>query len=113
MSYNTEYNFLQMALIWSIVTVIWGASLLIALKLGRIELATAQKAVVILLTSLTALIPALGIFLAPIVAIVLIYRMADSQLPIIIGAVIVTRFIAALVAIGAERALISLGVLRG
>src|SRR5437879_5681469 len=113
MFYDTEYTFPQMALIWSIVTLIWGVSFLIALKLGRIELEPAQKVVVILLTSLTALFPAIGIFLAPVVAIFLIYRMADSELPIIIGVVVVTRFIAVLVAIAAERALISLGVLRG
>ena len=113
MFYDTEFTFLQMALIWSIVTVIWGVSLLIALKLGHIELERAQKLVVILLTSLTALLPAIGIFLAPLVAIFLIYRMADSELPIIIGVVVVTRFVAVIVAIGAERALISLGVLKG
>jgi hypothetical protein len=113
MFYDTEYTFAQMAFIWAIVTVIWGVSFVAALKLGRIELEPAQKVLVILVTSLTALFPAIGIFLAPVVAIFLIYRMADSQLPIIIGVVVVTRFIAALVAIGAERALMSLGVLRG
>ena len=105
MFYNTEYSLSQMALIWLIVTGLWSFAFLIALKIGRIELEPGEKLVVILLTSSAALVPAIGIFLAPIVAVLLIYRMADSQLPIIIGVVVLTRFIAALVAIGIERAL--------
>jgi hypothetical protein len=108
---GTEYTFAQMVIIWSVVTVIWGVSLLIALKIAHIELEPLEKWIVILLTSLTALFPAIGPFVAPVVAIYLINRMADAELPIIIGAVLITRFISVLVAIGLERVLASVGFL--
>ncbi len=110
---GTEYTFKEMGIIWTVVTVVWGVSLLIALKMASIDLTAMEKWTVILLTSLSALFPAIGLFLAPIVAIYLINRMADSELPIVIGAVVVTRFIAALVAIGTERALVSVGYIKG
>lgn len=113
MFYGTDYNFLQMAVIWSVVTAIWGVSLLLALKVASIELAPAEKCMVILLTSLAALVPVIGLFLAPVVAIYLINKMADAQLVMIIGAVVLTRFIAAIVAIGVERALVAAGLVRG
>ena len=111
MFYDTRYSLLEMAMIWGVVTVVWGISLLIALKIGHIELEPLQKLAVILTASFAALFPLIGIVLAPVVAIYLIYRMADSELIIIIGAVLLTRFIAALVAIGIERALIALGIM--
>ena len=110
---GTEYTFKEMVIIWTVVTAIWGVSLLIALKLAHIDLTPMEKWIVILLTSLAALFPAIGLFLAPVVAIYLIYRMADAELPIVIGAVVITRFIAALVAIGVERALVSVGFIKG
>ena len=110
---GTEYSFKEMVIIWTIVTAVWGVSLLIALKLAHIELSPLEKWIVILLMSLAALFPAIGLFLAPIVAIFLIYRMADAQLPIVIAVVIITRLIAALVAIGVERALVSVGFMKG
>ncbi len=113
MFYDTDYNFREMAVIWSVVTAIFGASLLVALKAASIDLKPLEKWTVILLTSLAALVPAVGLFLAPVVAIYLIHKMADAELVMIIGAVVLTRFIAAIVAIGAERGLVAAGFLRG
>jgi hypothetical protein len=107
---GSEYTFKEMVLIWTIVTAIWGVSLLVALKLAHIELTPMEKWITILLTSLTALFPAIGLFLAPVVASYLIYRMADAQLPIVIGVVVITRFIAAMVAIWIEKALVAIGL---
>ena len=81
--------------------------------MARIELNALQQIVVIQLAGLAALFPAIGAFLAPVVAIYLIYRMADAELPIIIAAVLITRFIAAILAIGVERALVHFGFMKG
>ncbi|MDR3457731.1 MAG: hypothetical protein P4N60_09820 [Verrucomicrobiae bacterium] len=100
-----------MAAYWTVVTVVFGASLLMAMKLAGIELERVEKIVVILASSLVALIPVIGPYLAIIVAIFLIYRWSDSDLAMVIGAVFVTRYIAIFVAIGALRGLIALGLL--
>lgn len=107
MFYDTNYSFREMALIWLLLIGLWGLSLVVALKMAHIDLTHLQKAVVIQLMGLAALVPAIGPFLAPLVGIYLIYRIADAELPIVVGAVVITRFIA----IGAERALVRLGVL--
>ena len=113
MFYGTDYSLREMAVIWSVVTAIWGVSLLLALKVASVELEPFEKWVVILFTSIVALVPVVGLFLAPVVAIYLINKLADAQLVMIIGAVVLTRFIAAIVAIGVERALVAAGFLRG
>jgi hypothetical protein len=113
MFYNTHYSFREMALIWLVMLGLWGFSLFLALKMARIELTALQQIVVIQLAGLAALFPAIGPFLAPVAAIYLIYRMADAELPIIIAAVLITRFIAAILAIGIERALVRFGFLQG
>ena len=113
MFYDTQYTFREMAVIWLVVIGVWGISLVFALKMARIELTTLQQIVVIQLAGLAALFPAIGPFLAPVVAIYLIYRMADAELPTIIAAVLITRFLAALIAIGAERALVQFGFMKG
>jgi hypothetical protein len=112
MFYDTQYTFRVMAFIWLVVMSLWGFSLFLALKMARVELTALQQIVVIQLAGLAALFPAIGLFLAPVVAIYLIYRMADAELPIIIAAVLITRFIAAILAIGLERGLARLGFLR-
>src|SRR3954466_3985578 len=99
MFYDTQYTFRVMAFIWLVVMSLWGFSLFLALKMARVELTALQQIVVIQLAGLAALFPAIGLFLAPVVAIYLIYRMADAELPIIIAAVLITRFIAAILAI--------------
>jgi hypothetical protein len=111
MFYDTNYSFREMMVIWLVVMGLWGLSLVLALKLARIDLTALQKVVVIQAAGLTALFPAVGPFLAPIVAIYLIYRMADAELFIVVVAVVITRFIAAVVAIIAERGLVRLGLL--
>ena len=72
--------------------------------MAQIELSWVQKLVVIQLAGLTALFPVIGPFLAPVAAVYLIYRMADADLWIVIVAVVVSRFAAAIIGIGIERA---------
>jgi hypothetical protein len=109
MFYNTNYTFREMVVIWFVVVGLWGFCLFLALKMARIELSALQQIVVIQVAGLAALFPVIGFLLAPVMAIYLIYRMADAELPIIIAAVLITRFIAAIVAIGLERAFIRFG----
>jgi hypothetical protein len=111
MFYKTQYGFREMALIWFLVIGIWDLALVLALKLAHVDVTAVQKAVVIQLASLAALYPVIGPFLAPVVAIYLIYRMADAELWIVTAAVLITRFIAAMIAIVAERALLQFGLL--
>ena len=99
MFYDTDKGLWYMIVYWAVVTFVFGVSLLLALKLASIELERAEKIAVILVSSLVALIPYIGPYLAFIVAIVMIYRMSDSDLALVIGAVIVTRYIAIFVAI--------------
>jgi len=113
MFYGSDYNFHEMLVVWSVVTAIFGVSLLAALKVTNIELEPLEKWMVILLSSLAALVPLVGMFLAGVVAVYLIYKMADAELWTIIGAVVLTRLIAVLVAIFTERALVAVGFLRG
>ena len=105
MFYDTDKGLWYMVVYWTVVTVVFGVSLLIALKLASIELERAEKIAVILVSSLVALVPFIGPYLAFIVATVMIYRMSDSDLAMVIGAVIVTRFIAIFVAIFALQGL--------
>jgi len=112
MFYDTNHSLWYMVVFWTTVTAVFGLSLHIALKLARIELERAAEIVVIIASSLVALIPAIGPYLAFVVAIFLIYRMADSSLGMVIGAVVVTRFLAILIAIAALRGLTALGVLK-
>src|SRR2546426_3926905 len=111
MFYDTAYNFREMVLIWLIVIGLWGFSLFLALKMAHVELTVLQQIVVVQIAGFAALFPVIGLFLAPVVAIYLIYRMADAELPIIVLAVVVTRFIAAIMAIGLERGLVRFGFL--
>ena len=113
MFHDTNYTFREMAVIWIVVVGVWGLALVFALKMAHIELTPLQNVIVIQIAGIVALFPAIGPYLAPVVAIYLIYRMADAELPIITAAVLVTRFIAAIIAIGAERALVQFGLLKG
>jgi len=112
MFYDPNHSLWYMVVFWTTVTAGFGFSLHLALKLARIELERAAEIVVIIASSLVALIPAIGPYLAFIVAIFLIYRMADSSLGIVIAAVVATRFLAILIAIAALRGLTALGVLK-
>jgi hypothetical protein len=111
MFYDSGYSFREMVVIWLVVIGVWGVSLVVALKMAHIELTALQRIVVIQVAGITALVPVVGPFLAPVVVIYLIYRMADSEFWIVLAAVLVTRFIAALIAIVAERALVQFGLL--
>ena len=109
MFYDTDESLWYMFVYWSVVTMVFGVSLLIALKMASIELERAEKIAVILVSSLVALIPVIGPYLAFVVAIVMIYRMSDSDLGMVIAAVLVTRFIAIFVAIFALAGLKAIG----
>jgi hypothetical protein len=112
MFYDTDHSLLYVVVFWATVTVVFGLALHIALKLARIELERTGEIVVIVVSSLVALIPAIGPYLAFIVAIFMIYRMADSSLGIVIGTVVVTRFLAMLIAMVSLRGLEALGVVK-
>ncbi len=111
MFYDTHQSFSYLVVFWTVVTVVFGVSLHMALKLARIELEIAAEMVVILVSSLTALVPAIGPYLAFIVAIFLIYRMADSSLGMVIAAVVLTRFLAVLFAMVVLKGLVAVGLL--
>lgn len=103
MFYDTHYSFWFMAAAWLTVTVVYGFSLHIALKLARIELERAEELMVIALSALVALIPAFGPVLAAILAVYLIYRMADTSLAIVLTVGLVTQAVAVLLARGLLR----------
>lgn len=109
MFYDTDQSLWYMVVFWTVITVVFGIAFHISLKLARIELGRAEEIGVILISSLVALIPAIGPYLAFIVAIYLTYQMADSSLGMVLGAVIVTRFLAILIALVAMRWLEALG----
>jgi hypothetical protein len=110
MFYDTNHSLWYMTVYWVVVTLVFGVSLHIATKLAHIELERAAEIIVVLVSSLTGLIPAVGPYLAFVVAIFLTYRMTDAGLGMAIAAVIVTRFIAILIAIGALKALTAVGL---
>jgi hypothetical protein len=108
---NDDVSAWYMVVYWATVTVVFGISLLLTLKLAQIELERAEKIVIILVSSLVMMIPAIGPYLAFIVAIFLIYKWSDAELGMAIGVVVVTRFMAILVAIGLLKALAAVGIL--
>jgi hypothetical protein len=108
---NNDVSVWTMAVYWATVTVVWGISLLLTFKLAQIELERAEKIVIILVSSLVMMIPVIGPYLAFIVAIFLIYKWSEAELGMAIGVVMVTRFMAILVAIGLLKALAAVGIL--
>ena len=112
MFYDTDHSLWYMVVYWTTVTVIFGLALHIVLRLARIELQRIEEIFVIIASSLVALIPAIGPYLAFVVASFLIYRMADSSLGMVIGVVIVTRYLAMLIAMVSLRGLEALGVVK-
>lgn len=112
MFYDSTQSLLYMVVLWTILTIIFGLALHLSLKLAHIELNLGEELVVIGASSLVALFPVIGPLLAFIVAIFLIHRMSDSNLGIIIAAVIVTRYLAMILAIVSVRGLVTLGIVR-
>lgn len=112
MFYDTSHSFWYMVVFWMTVTVVYGLALHIALKFARVELEFTEELFVVLVSSLTALIPVIGPYLALIVAIYLLHRMADSSLIVVLCAVVVTRYLAILFALVAFKGLVALGVLK-
>jgi len=112
MFYNTDHSLLYMIVYWSAMAVVFGVALHVALKGLQIEIERAQEILVIVVSALAALVPAVGPYLAFIVGIYLLYRIADASLGQIIGAVVVTRLIAVVIALGLLRAMIAFGLVR-
>jgi len=113
MFYGHDYSVLSMIGYWIGVTVVFGVSLHLALKATKIELERNEELYVIVISSLVALTPAVGPYLAFIPAIFLTYRMADTGLGNVFGAMILTwlfTFILLLLAFGLFRVLLADGV---
>ncbi|MFZ0826991.1 MAG: hypothetical protein WAO02_06180 [Verrucomicrobiia bacterium] len=108
---NDDVSVWYRVIYWATVTVVFGISLLLTLKLAQNELERAEKMVIILVSSLVMLIPAIGPSLAFIVAIFLIYKWSEAELGMAIGVVVATRFLAILVAIGLLKVLAAVGIL--
>ena len=101
-----------MIVIWLGVTLVFGVSFHVALKTTKIELNLNQQLYVIVLASLTALIPAVGPYLAFLAAVLLTYRSADAGFGNVLGAMALTwliAFLALLLTIGLIRVLMTIG----
>ena len=113
MFYGHDYSVLSMVVIWIGVTVVFGISLHLALKATKLELERNEELYVIAISSLVALTPAVGPYLAFIPAIFLTYRRADTGLGNVFGAMTLTwlfTFILLLFAFGLFRVLMTVGV---
>jgi len=111
MFYNVDHSFWYIAAYWTAATTIFGASLHTAIQLLRIEIGFAQEIVVVVVSALAALVPAIGPYLAFVVGMYLLYRMADTSLGAVVGAVFITRAIAVIIALGLLRVMVALGLL--
>ena len=112
MFYTTDHSLWYIVVYWTAVTMVFGVSLHLALRGLRIELELAQEIIVVLVSAVAALVPVIGPYLAFVVGIYLLYRMADAGLGMIIGSVAVTRIIATLIAVGLLRAMVTFGLVR-
>jgi hypothetical protein len=113
MFYGHDYSVWYMVVIWIGATVVFGVSLHLALKATKIELERNEELYIIVISALVALTPAVGPYLAFIPAIVLTYRIADTGLVHVFGAMALTwlfTFILLLLAFGLLRVLPAVGV---
>jgi hypothetical protein len=113
MFYGQNYNGLLMAVIWIGVTLVFWGSLHLAFKATKIKLERNQELYVVVISSLVALTPAVGPYLAFIPATVLTNWMANKGLGNVFGAMVLTwlfTFILILLAFGLFRVLIAVGV---
>jgi hypothetical protein len=113
MFYDSHYSFPEMVMFWLGVTTAYGVSLHLALRLARVELEFRGQIFVILVSSLAALLPAIGPYLAFVIAGFLIYRLTDSTPGVIIGVVAVTPLLAVPVGFLAIEGLAAVGLLKG
>lgn len=113
MFYGHDYSGWLMSVIWIGVTVVFGVSLHLALKATKIKLERNDELYVIVISSLFALFPAIGPYLAFIPATILTYRRADTGLGNVFGAMTLTwlfTFILLLLAFGLFRVLMAVRV---
>ena len=93
---------------WIVVTVVFGVSFHLALRATKIELERNKQIFVVVFSSLVALTPLVGPYLAFIPAVVLTQRMAETRLSNVFGAMALTwlfTFLALLLAFGLYRGL--------
>jgi hypothetical protein len=90
MFYGYDYSTLSMVVIWIGVSVVFGVSLHLALKVTKIKLERNEEVYVTAISSLVALTPAVGPYLAFIPATVLTYRMAHKGFGNVFGAMTLT-----------------------
>jgi hypothetical protein len=113
MFYGHDYSVMSRVVIWIGVTIVFGVSLHLALKATRIELERNEELYVTVISALFALAPAVGPYLAFIPAVSLTYKMADTELGNVFGAMTLTwlfTFILLLLAFGLFRVLPAVGV---
>jgi hypothetical protein len=113
MFYGNDYSAWFRLVYWTVVTVVFGVSLHLALRATKIELESKQELYVIVISSLVVLTPAVGPYLAFIPAVILTYRMADTRLSNVFGAMTLTwliTFIGLLLVFGLYRCLMAVGV---
>jgi hypothetical protein len=113
MFYGQDFSVWSKVVIWIGVTVVFGVSLHLALKATKIELERNEELYVTVTSSLFALTPAVGPYLAFIPATILTYRMADTGLGHVFGAMTLTwlfTFVFLLLAFGLFRVLMANGV---
>ncbi len=90
MFYGHDYSVLSMVGYWIGVTVVFGISLHLALKATKIELERNEEHYIIVISSLVALTPAVGPYLAFLPATLLTYRKADTGFGNVLGAMTLT-----------------------
>jgi hypothetical protein len=113
MFYGHDYGVLSMVVIWIGVTVVFWVSLRLALYATKIKLERNQELYVTVISTLVALTPAIGPYLAFLPAIVLTYRMADTGLGHVFGTMTLTwlfTFILLLLAFGFFRIFLAVRV---
>jgi hypothetical protein len=113
MFYGHNYSVFSMIGHWIGVTVVFGVSLHLALKATKIKLERNEELYIIVISSLVVLTPVVGPYLAFIAAIFITYRMADTGLGNVFGAITLTwliTLIALLLAFGLFRVFIAVGV---
>jgi hypothetical protein len=113
MFYGFNLSVWSMVVIWIGVMVVFGFSLHLALKVTSIKLERYEELLTTMTSSLVALTPAVGPYLAFIPATILTYRMSDTGLRNVIGAMVLTwlfTFILLLLSFGSFRFLKAVGV---
>ena len=112
MFYGQDYSAWFRIVYWTVVTVVFGVSFHLALSATKIKLERNNELYVIVISSLVSLTPLVGPYLSFFPAVFLTYRMTDTRLSNVFGAMTLTwlfTFIALLIAFGLYRVLMAVG----